>query len=257
MKDTLIEAIHTIFDLFKKKRKTEFRDFFYVDLSSAIEKPGCPICNIIDKIIRDLIFEILYEHVNDPLMRAQFRKSLGLCGYHAWLLYKYSQEDPLIGEPGPAIIYRDMLETYYEYIDDNNDINQLVDLTDECYLCNRLIEFNDIFVEKFGEKIIETDLMEQYVNAEKSILCNNHLVDVIKYLKNEKRFDTIKKLMETQRNKINFVIKSLGDFIDSFDYRSGGFPKYRWKPTMLAIQILKGSSNTSHIYLVKLLKQVR
>ena len=159
----------------------------------------------------------------------------------------------MIGEPGPAIIYKDMLETYYDSINRLDDYS-IIEATNNCYICNRLIEFNDIFVEKFGEKILETDLLDQYISSEKSILCINHFTDILKYLKNNKRNDLIGKLIMIQKRKITYLLESLEEFIDGFDYRSGGFPRFKWRPTKLAIEILKGSSNTSYIYLVKTLK---
>ncbi len=163
------------------KKKNDPRDLFYVEITSAIEKPGCPICNIIEKIAHDLIFDILYEHVNDPSMRQKLRESLGLCGYHTWLLYRYSSEDPLIGEPGPAIIYQDMLNTYYEVLKEGSSIEP-IKLSSKCLLCRELSEYNDIFVEKFAEKIIETDILSQSEANSYSILCIHHFRDIQRYL---------------------------------------------------------------------------
>lgn len=233
--------------LFGKKEKRNPRDLFYVELSSSLEKPGCPICGIVEKVEYDLVFDILYEHVNDPDTRSKFRESLGLCGYHAWLLYKYSYGDPLIGEPGPAIIYQDMLETYYEMLEKKGIVNP-AKFSGKCFLCKDLVEYNRIFVEKFAEKIIETDLLQEYEANTYSILCMHHFRDVYMELL-KKRKDLAEKLREIQLHKISKLLDIMKKFINKFDYRVKEQPtSIEATSTKLAIQALKGTPTTTRIY---------
>ncbi len=212
------------------------RDLFYHEIVEAIEKPGCPICNILEKEERNTLWDILYERVNDPGVREKFRRSLGLCRHHAWRLYELSRRDPLIGEPGPAIIYHDVLETAVERGLWEKPIDG------ECFICKRIDESNEAFIEEFANKAASTDLLEVYENNKSSILCRYHYSMILKRLA---RIDkkSADRLREIQSSKINDLINALKNFIDTYDYRSSRRPtSYESLSTFLAITYLKGST---------------
>lgn len=99
-------------------------DIIGIRLKDALEKAGCPICNVLKKHETDLIEEILYEHVNNPSVREKFEKSLDLCTYHAWKLKSIAYSNPLYGSLGVAIIYEHMLSVYLSSLKFQNKIKQ-------------------------------------------------------------------------------------------------------------------------------------
>jgi hypothetical protein len=63
-------------------------------------KEGCAVCRLVDQTGRRYLDNLLYELVNDPDFQAEFRKSLGFCSRHAYLML--SMGNGL----GTAILYR-------------------------------------------------------------------------------------------------------------------------------------------------------
>jgi hypothetical protein len=58
-------------------------------MQDASSSKRCPICFILEKKERGHIESIFYEHVNDPIVRKNFRVSQGLCAVHVDLFLKY------------------------------------------------------------------------------------------------------------------------------------------------------------------------
>ncbi len=213
------------------------RDVFYIELIDALGRRGCPLCNVLESAERDYLWTILYERVNDPGVRRDFRRSGGLCNHHAWLLYRLSRSDPLIGDPGPAIIYRDVLESVVEDGDGGG----------ECFICGRLAEKEEAFTEEFARKIVETDLLEAYRGSAESILCRRHYRAIYGKLLSMDR-ERAEELAYIQGEKLENLLKAMERFIDSFDYRSKHKPTgFEADSTLLAITYLKGRPVTEAI----------
>jgi len=66
--------------------------FFAIELSDAMTKEGCPICNAIQNSTRRYMRFYLYENVNDSFTRNSLAKSLGFCREHIQLFAKTEQE---------------------------------------------------------------------------------------------------------------------------------------------------------------------
>ncbi len=77
-------------------------------LQKACEKPGCPLCTIINERIDRYIDGMLFEHISDRTFRAQYRAAGGFCNRHAEALLSY--RDGL----AVAILGRDTLQDYLE-----------------------------------------------------------------------------------------------------------------------------------------------
>lgn len=52
-------------------------------LEKACEKPGCPICTIVNERSQRYIDNMLFEHVSDRGFRAKYRQAGGFCSYHS------------------------------------------------------------------------------------------------------------------------------------------------------------------------------
>lgn len=66
--------------------------FVAIELSDAMTKDGCPICNAIQNTTLRYVRFYLYENVNDPFTRTSLAKSLGFCREHIQLFAKTEQE---------------------------------------------------------------------------------------------------------------------------------------------------------------------
>lgn len=60
---------------------------------AALEKPGCPVCRLIQEAETVYVQRVLYDYVNDGLTRLGFVHSQGWCPDHAWLLQASEQLD--------------------------------------------------------------------------------------------------------------------------------------------------------------------
>lgn len=52
-------------------------------LEKACEKPGCPMCSIVNDRSERYIDNMLFEHVSDRGFRAKYRQAGGFCSQHA------------------------------------------------------------------------------------------------------------------------------------------------------------------------------
>ena len=61
----------------------------YFALQKACEKPGCPLCTLINERITRYIDGMLFEHISDRTFRAQYREAGGFCLDHSKILLSY------------------------------------------------------------------------------------------------------------------------------------------------------------------------
>jgi len=152
-------------------------DIIGIRLKDALEKAGCPICNVLKKHETDLIEEILYEHVNNPSVREKFEKSLGLCTYHAWKLKSIAYSNPLYGSLGVAIIYEHMLSVYLSSLKFQNKIKQ-----EKCFLCKSVEEKEEDTIGALVDRIEE---LSGFYESSKAIFCKEHYTMLYDKLKTE------------------------------------------------------------------------
>jgi len=77
----------------------------YYRVLEALDRPGCPVCGLVEEDIRRRVEWIFHEHVNDPGVRRKLVESRGFCARHSEILLE-------LGHPlGVAIIYRDIVDS--------------------------------------------------------------------------------------------------------------------------------------------------
>jgi len=186
-------------------------DMVTIYLKDALGE-GCPVCRILRKYEDSEMEVILYEHVNDPDVRREFRKSLGLCTHHAWKLLGKAYSDPLLGPHGIAVIYADMLSTYIDRLEGKTGD----DGEGECLLCRLLREKERTTVETFAERIDE--ILPEYERSG-SILCKRHYEMIMETL-SKRNPEKAEELKEVQLRKLRELRDRLNSFLDKFDYRA-------------------------------------
>jgi len=214
-----------------------------------MESPGCPLCRLLFKAERELIEEILYEHVQDPQVRKRLRESLGLCPYHAWMLHDITLARPEMDGLGSTIIYEDMLSTYYEAMREGRE--------DEvgggsCLICEHMREFEEGYVGAFAERVATSDLLRKYVESP-STLCVRHYRAVMNALAGRKGCEElVSRLREAQLRKIESILKDMREYIRKQDYlvKEEVTPEEAraWR---IALETLKGGRVSLNILRVK------
>jgi hypothetical protein len=81
--------------------------YSYFEILNVCQKPGCPVCSLGHAAARRSLNTLIYEGVNDYVLRAKLRESLGYCHEHAWLLPEAGESAAL----GIAIVHRDLLNS--------------------------------------------------------------------------------------------------------------------------------------------------
>jgi hypothetical protein len=77
----------------------------YFELMAALGEPGCALCRLATRSVREYFHALGYEQVNDVELRAALRAANGYCRRHAWLFLEQGGN-----RLGVAIIYRDLVE---------------------------------------------------------------------------------------------------------------------------------------------------
>ncbi len=201
--------------LFRRGGRGGGKDILYARLSEAMESPGCPICRLLLKAERELIEEILYEHVQDPQVRGMLRESLGLCPYHAWMLHDITLARPEMDGLGSTIIYEDMLSTYYDALKEGRE-DQVGG--GSCLVCEHMREFEEGYVGAFVERIVTSDLLSKYAGSQ-STLCVRHYSAVVKALTRRRGCEeVVLRLKEVQLRKIESILNEMREYVRKQDY---------------------------------------
>lgn len=77
----------------------------YYDLRDALAAPGCPVCRVSNVAVEAFLDGLIYEKVNNPVLRQAMREARGFCARHAWGLVRHG------AALGSAIMMRDVLRT--------------------------------------------------------------------------------------------------------------------------------------------------
>ena len=207
-------------------------DLVSIYLREAIEKDGCPVCRLLEKFEKDEIETILYEHVNNPSIREEFKKSLGLCPYHAWRLFETASSNPLYGGLGVAIIYEHMLRTYIKDLKNENPIRE-----GECYLCTLIEGKERLTIKAMSDRMKE--LLPVYEKAD-SVLCKRHYELLLAELEKQEP-EMAERLKRLHLKKLEELRKLVEGFIENSDYRSKRGPSREEATAIrLSIEALKG-----------------
>ena len=75
----------------------------YHELVEAIEQPGCPVCRLIDRAVRQYIDVFFYENITTVARRTEIREARGYCSVHGALLTGHTRM------LGSAIVHQDVI----------------------------------------------------------------------------------------------------------------------------------------------------
>lgn len=140
-------------------------------LEKACEKPGCPMCTIINERIHNYIDDMLFEHISDRVFRAQYRAAGGFCKEHADVLLSY--RDGL----AVAIIGKDNLEDYiYDF--KKKKMRKRKDVCPACAEKERIEKDFLTFIAESDSKD-ENDVRLQKFFTESDGLCVKHYAKMI------------------------------------------------------------------------------
>jgi len=195
------------------------KDTSYFDLIEASSESGCPVCRISLELARHYVDSILYEYVNDPGVRAEFRQARGYCTEHAWLMPEGHGRGL-----GIAIIQRDVVETVLDLtqvLPDGRNARQIgqellkrLRPTVECPVCAHRRAMEDIALHALLENIATPDLSAALDRS--SGLC---LVHFSRALELVDEAQALSQLVALEQRKLSELRDDLAEFIRKNDYR--------------------------------------
>lgn len=176
----------------------------YFALQKACQKPGCPLCTIIDERIDRYIDGMLFENISDRTFRAQYRAAGGFCNTHVAALLNY--RDGL----AVAILGRDILQDYlYDF--KKKKIRKRKEL---CPACTERIRMEHEFLTFIAEakdddknEGEDEPLPEFFTKS--SGLCVLHYAQLVKYVKKIPKW-----LRNFQESKFTALEERTARFID-------------------------------------------
>ncbi len=239
--ERLIESLER---LVRGRKRGPCEGVVYLALQEQLDSEGCPVCRLARRVEERLIWNILYERVNDPTTRSMIRESLGLCPYHAWLMVSIARRNPEVGPLGPAIIYEDMVSEAVDLLS-RGEVNALYKrIRGECLVCRHVRAFEDVYVGELVDCIEGGGFLSSYKDG-KSTLCLRHYLMVHSRLKSKR----LKAELEAiQVEKLRSILGKIREFIRKHDYRvEESISPDEASAWIRAVEALKGYSSSLSI----------
>jgi hypothetical protein len=213
----------------------------FVTLEAIRESGGrCFLCVLEEREVREYFEHILYESVNDGILRARLVQSRGWCPRHAHQLLKR-------GKPfGTAILYSDQMEIF------DRDLSlacagrrvapprrgSLMDPSRSCPACQLQLGARRRHMESFALGMRETDMSSAFL--ERGMVCVPHFYPLLKALtsKSDRRW-----LAAHLRPRHRVIFEDLQEYRRKMDYRNAGEPlaEDEGQAAARAVEIMTGA----------------
>ncbi|MDI6829147.1 MAG: DUF6062 family protein [Armatimonadota bacterium] len=200
-----------------RSRKVSKHTTYFELLDSIRSATGCPLCEIEAKSIRRYFDSLLYENVNDHVVREALIRSRGYCQRHAHYLRNRGNGF------GIAILYQDQVKLFLRTLNDLQAIPSKIirkgtrtgrQASKECPACHMQNECRN----RYGSTLIEwLDDQEIRGALEASFgLCVPHFLALWEMTTDAKARSL---LIELQRAKMELLLNELEEFCRKHDYR--------------------------------------
>ena len=188
------------------------------ELIEAFKKEGCPLCRVVSFSIDSYFESMLYEFVNDPKVRSDLRKSLGYCKKHSLQLKKIVEKT--YNKFGASIIFEDVTKELIKKLEKLSklplkELKKIMITNHNCPACVYQQSYaNNYFSEILGN-LENEDFFNKFLESDG--LCFNHLLILLKMVKNS---TTINKIIENQKSKLAKINKDLNAFVKKHDWQN-------------------------------------
>jgi hypothetical protein len=198
----------------------------YYNLIEALNEEGCPVCNLLEQSVRRYMSSLLYESVNDPLVRKRLREASGFCNTHAWQLKRLG--DGL----GQSIIYEDLVSSVSAWMKNmkksiaytrgfRNGLKRgrsqvaLMTRKISCPVCSRKSRTEERVILVFIKSFRELEFSRLFQDS--SGLCLPHLFSALN--KGEKDEAFVRDLLEIEIGKMESLTVEMREYQRKHDYR--------------------------------------
>jgi hypothetical protein len=158
---------------------------------------------------------LLYESVTKREFRRDIRHTR-ICKKHFDMFKKSVKEDLTVAGLGPAIIFKDMIESQFEVINKQTPFKKKNQDYD-CYFCKYNASLPERLINS-AYNVLKTDEGFQAFKNSESILCLDHFELLKNYSQKKKDKPFVLSITEVQSGKISVLREKLQGFIDKHDY---------------------------------------
>jgi hypothetical protein len=177
----------------------------FFKLTEAFHKSGCPVCSRNEEFASSYIENLLYESVNDAVVRKILRESFGFCKDHAQILLRLG--DSL----GTAIIYNDLLNNFDEILD-KTDYNKFYQRK-TCPVCDLVKEHTANNIDTMLNYYDDLEFQNEFILSDG--LCARHLIELLKKCFNKEQRTYF---IEFHKKRIAELNKDLSELIRKNNY---------------------------------------
>lgn len=237
--------------------------FHRLDLEEVFAKPGCAVCLLLKRYDFRSLDALLYECVNDVLVRDMIRRLLGFCNYHSSVMEQIatSVDRDLLSASGASlgigIIYLDLVETFTKQLKLDPTVYRASASSqmerELCPLCSRRGELEHAYLKTILQNIADSVFREKYSTSDG--LCATHLITALRL--QDSLVSTRERLVSIEIEHLERLAEELHEFIRKHDYRYSkeGFGKEAdsWLRALrkvsgepFATTTRRGADNTPH-----------
>ena len=206
-------------NIFKKNNSNNkcVNKSFY-EIIEALKKEGCPLCRVVGFSIDSYFESMLYEFVNDPKVRSDLRKSLGYCIKHSMQLKKIVEKT--YNKFGASIIIEDVTKELIKKLDKFTKLSlkelKKIEITNHnCPACVYMQSYENNYFSEILNNLENEDFLNRFLESDG--LCFNHLLALLKRIKNS---TTRNKIIENQKAKLTKINKDLNAFVKKHDHQN-------------------------------------
>jgi len=210
------------------------RTMAYFDVFEACSETGCPLCRLNQRASERYVDSVLYEMVNDPIVRAEFAAACGYCNRHAWLMPEGHGRSL-----GIALMQRTALLAVLQVMDGidyqvpghllrrifsgnanaasslaTHDLVAALEPQTGCPACQHEADMERIALAALLDHLNDADMTRAFEKS--SGLCLPHFRRALALIQDEKVFI---RLIEIQRSHLERLRDELSEFIRKNDYR--------------------------------------
>lgn len=187
------------------------KDFVWHELYDLMEEDRCPVCDLIEKRIRQAMDRFLFDSVNDRGLRKKIADAHGFCNFHAHKLKEMG--DPL----AHAILYTDFLEQLSMEIKQSKPKKMRAYLQREaCLFCENAQTGEKSYIPVMLEGFTDADFTAKYEKS--GLLCAAHLVMLLEKCKWKP--ELARKITEINDRKYRHIIEVLAEIKRKNDYQN-------------------------------------
>lgn len=206
-------------NIFKKSNtSSKYTNKSFHELLEAFKKEGCPLCRVVSFSIDSYFESLLYEFVNDPKVRSDLRESLGYCQKHSAQLKEVVEKSH--HKLGASIIVEDVTKELIKKLEKLSklplkELKKIIITNHNCPACIYQQSYENIYYSEILINLENKDFFNKFLDSDG--LCFNHLLGLLKIIKN---LTTRNKIIENQKLKLTKINKDLNAFVKKHDHQN-------------------------------------